>query len=326
MKRTTQKVEKRTFTLKNAIPRFVSVVTRGANYTPLSQLRHSEETDRFSEVEINRIVFSKENFSREQVDAYLKENDYADYEIFEDDTLFIVPGVEADQFTEVSPIEYGDGVQFFVGKLKQATSDDQDTTAVTDAEVLDFLENADQEAEVVAESQDNAEQATVEEEATNEETVTASEEEPSEEGDEDDPEDDDEESEDEEEVVVTASEESTPVFNETVFRSKAEAALAAFFEAIEAAKTESFSVPVEVPVTYSEDDVAKKVQEAVDAAIEAYKADNNEENVENAIDETTIVVQNSQAVTTEDISTDSRDEPTEKFSNRKQNDLFGLRG
>lgn len=324
MKRTAQKVEKRTFTLKNAIPRFVSIVTRGANFVPLAGLRYADDAERFSEVEIHRIVFSKENFSKDQVDAYLKENDYDEYEIFEDETVFVVPGLEEEKFVDVAPIEYGDGVQFFVGKLKEPSESAQLAAEIAEAEIMDFSEEAT--VETVADVVEATEEV-VEEGAENEETVAASETESSEEDKTSDSEEDKEEL--QEEVVVEAAEpvveEATEeVFNVSVFREKAEAALEAFFEALQTARTESFSAPVE------ETNVVLFTQEEVDAqiaaAIEAYEIKKNEETIENTIDETEIVVQNSQAVQTEQNTTDSPDPSTEKFSHRLKNDLFGLRG
>lgn len=352
MKRATRKVEKRTFTLKNAIPRFVSIVTRGANFTPLAELRYADGTERFSDVEINQIVFSKESFSREGVEQYLQENDYEDFKIEETELAYVVPGVEEAEFEEVSPIEYGDGVQFFVGKLKTPTDTDQATTEVTSADILDFseqeivqegasetaLEQAEQEiaaeaeAEVVQEGdlsvedlKPKTEEVTVEE-ANSEGEATASQEGASSDETGQEPQEQEVVQEGEPETVDTTVED-TPIFNEVLFREKATEALDAFFAALEAAKTDSFAMPeqVEEVTTYTQEQVDAMIAEAIEAA-NAQFADKNEETAEITIDETPIVVQNSQAVLSEEITTEKfRDERAEKFAQSKSNDLFGLR-
>lgn len=324
MKRATRKVEKRTFTLKNAIPRFVSLVSRGANFTPLAELRYEDGEAKFSDVEINKIVFSKDNFSAEGVEQYLQENDYEDCTVEETDAAYVVQGVEAEQFEDISPIEYGDGVQFYVGKLKTPTEVSQVTAEVENSEVLDFsdettntveevvneeVEQADENAfSEEGTSTDEAGEEQEEQEVTTEEVVTEGE--PEAVGSE----------EPEAEIVA----ESQPVFDEAQFREKALAALEVFFSALEAAKTESFSVPEtteEAEVTYSQEQVDALVEEAI-----AKFKEENDKTVENTIDETPIVVQNSQVIATEEISSEnSKDETTEKFSQRKHNDLFGLR-
>ena len=338
MKRTTKKVEKRTFTLKNAIPRFVSIVSRGANFTPLSELRFADGDARFSDVEINKIVFDKASFSREGVEQYLQENDYEDFEITETEVAYVVPGVADSEFEEVSPIEYGEGVQFHVGKLLVATDTNQAAVEVTDAQVLDFSEDATTEAvetvtveettteEVVQEGDLSVEDLTAHiEDKADEETEPKGAEATSEEStDEFQAPSEEDAGEIQEEVT-----EDTPVFNDVLFREKAEAALAAFMDALEVAKTESFSLPAleEQPTLYTQEQVDELVAAAVTTATEQF-TDKIEETLENTVDETVIVVQNSQAVNTEElstVSTDSKDERTEKFSQRKNNDLFGLR-
>lgn len=339
MKRTTRKVEKRTFTLKNAIPRFVSIVGRGANLAPLAELRYSEN-ETFSDVEINQIVFSKDKFDRQGVEQYLTENDYEDFSIEEDEATFIVPGLDSNKFEEVSNIEYVDGVKFYIGKLKESV-EGQATTNVVDADILDFSQET---TEVVQENAPDALNAieapvTVSEDAenvqegdlsvndlegnTNEEAKDESEVSSGEESQADFT-----DGEKQEEVVVADQVVNEPtehrVFNDGEFRRRAERAYAVFTDELNAARTECFSLPEEV-VTYTAEEVQAKVDEAVAAAIEQFNTNKIEETIENPIDETTILVQNSQAVTTEETSIDSKDEKTEKFSQRKSNDLFGLR-
>lgn len=342
MKRSTRKVEKRTFTLKNALPAFVSIVSRGANFTPLSELRYSD-SDKFSDVEINRIVFSKANFSREQVDEYLRENDYEDYEVFEDTSAYVVPGVADEHFSDVAPIEYGDGVQFFVGKLKTPTEEAQATAEVIDTEVLEFAQQEETQMDPENEVEQTVDEVVVQEGdlsvddlkpkvEQNEEVETVSEETDGEEGtkertDEEVTEEVVQENDPEvtqEEVAQESESDEKPVFNDKVFREKAEAALAAFMEALEAAKSESFSSPVEEVEVFTAEQVAERIEKAVAEAVEQFKSKEIEETDENTVDETLIVVQNSQAVNSEEISVSRDKDENVVFSERKTRDLFGL--
>lgn len=332
MKRNTRKVTKRTFTLQNALPRFVSIVSRGANLTPLSELRFSDDADKFSEVEINRIVFTKDKFSREQVEAYLNENDYAEFSIEETEETFEVPGVDADKFEDVAQIEYGDGVMFYVGKLAVETDGNQATTQVVDAEILDYQEP---EAEVVQEGAPSegvevAEQEVETNTETEPEKVVQSDEEDEDESDEDESDEDEEQEEGAEPIQAsdpeTNVETGVEVFNAKLFKQKAEEALAVFMEAMEQAKTESFSLPVEEVELFTAEQVAEQVQKAVEEALAQHNEQEIEETIENTIDETTIVVQNRHSVESEEIQdTVSRNPENDEFSKRKSSDLFGLR-
>lgn len=338
MKRATKKVEKRTYTLKNAVATFVSIVSRGANFTPLSELRYSDDSEKFSEVEINRIVFSKDNFTREGVETYLAENDYEDCEIFEDEAAYVVPGVEEAAFAEIAPIEYGDGVQFFVGKLLAPTDTNQTAVEVTDAEVLDFnqpeetqVDPENQEVntdEIVQEGDLSVEDLKPNKDEVNEEVATEGTEALSEEV-----EGESQVAEGETEVVqeneaeVVADEVATDaetqgeLFNQELYDAEVAKATEAFNQALaDARELASRPVEVEAPVVFSQEDLDLKIAEA----LEAYKQTLITEKDEKTIDETTIVVQNSQAVNSEEISV-SRDKPENaKFSDRKTKDLFGL--
>ena len=115
MKRKVKEVEKRTYKLKGAFPTFVSLVDRGANFTPLKELRFSENEKFSQDVEINRIEFSKNVFKDQAaVEAYLAENDYQEYSVIDSGETFSVLGVESDKFQEVQPLELEEGVLYFV--------------------------------------------------------------------------------------------------------------------------------------------------------------------------------------------------------------------
>jgi hypothetical protein len=169
MKRTKKKVEKRTYALKNAFPRFVSIVDRGANLIPLSELRFSEDgTERFADVDINRIVFSKEVFKdKEAVESYLQENNYEEYSIDEVEETFVVAGTDADKFSDIQNIEYDDGVMYFIGKLKEEIADEP-VTAIVESEAIDSVEGFSEETPEVA-SEDAAEEVVAQSEEFNEE-------------------------------------------------------------------------------------------------------------------------------------------------------------
>jgi hypothetical protein len=112
-------------------------VTRGANFTPFAELRFSEDSEKFSDVEINQIVFSKTQFqSVDDVKAYLEKNDFQDFEIKEEADTFFVPGIESDKFTDIQTVEYDDGVIYSVGKLKEPVADAQPAAEVVDSTVL----------------------------------------------------------------------------------------------------------------------------------------------------------------------------------------------
>lgn len=361
MKRTTKTVEKRTFALKNAIPMFVSLVARGANLTPLSELRYSDN-EKFSEVEINRIEFSKEDFDRNSVEQYLKDNDYVDYSIEETETLFVVPGVDSEEFSDISPIEYSEGVKFYIGKLKEPSEKSQPNADVVEAEILDFEAAEQSETEV-------------KEEVTNEETISEEQAETSEDFSEGEPGGEQEELSEEEKVNVEAafavqieSTLSTKKYSTSVqsfselFDNFKDSGIPVTFEAISAMLEESnynalsannveqfkqncnhycgallALSEAQKTIEYSdreilENTIPEETHMTKEQVIElfnelfAQKESENEVIVENTIDETEIVVQNSQVVQVAEFTDEQiKDEPKTNFNKRVTADLFGIR-
>jgi hypothetical protein len=316
MKRNLKTVEKRTFALKNAIPRFVSFVTRGANLTPLSELRYSDSSQ-FSEVEINRIEFSKANFDKAAVEAYLQENDYADYTIVEEGYLFVVPGVDTEAFEEVTPIVYNDGVQFFVGKLKQPEPDVQPVNEVTDVEVHDFSQDS-----------PNPDAATSETEKVTVEVVQEGEEVKVEEPSNEEVKSEDTDTSNEEGKEGFTAEEVEEVKVETysdlkaLFTAKFDVLRDEFISAVEA----TLKVEPEQEVIQEADPETKGLTKEEVLALFKELMANSEKEKEEVVDEKEIVVQNSQVIQTEEFSVeDKRDEKVDKFNQRKKADLFGLR-
>lgn len=327
MKRNVKKVEKRTFQLKNAFPAFVSLVTRGANLTPLAELRYDDNAQ-FSAVDINRIEFSKAKYSKADVEKYLTENEYSEFSIEEDTESFVVPGVDQEKFSEVNVIEYSDGLRLYVGKLIVPTESEQANNDVIDAEAQGFSEPEVAEVtdevtteETVAASEDEADKEDeVTEEVTNEETDTTEQVSASEENSEVT----------EEEKEVTFSIDSVALGLKTnEFIEKFNQLRDQYVADIAALVT---------PVTTVEPELVQESEETEDkteitmtkdelkALFAEWKAE-EEANTENNIDETEIKVQNSQRVQTdENLEERKVDEKADKFNQRKKSDLFGLRG
>lgn len=147
--------------MKGAVPTFVSLVNRGANFTPFAQLRYNEKEQFGQDVEIHRVEFSKQVFeSQEAVDAYLSENHFEQYTIEESENTWTVLGEDADKFEDVKPIEYEDGVLYFIGKLKEHSTEEAPAAEVTEAEEFadkqseETVENPEASEEVVKESAD----------------------------------------------------------------------------------------------------------------------------------------------------------------------------
>lgn len=298
MKRQKKTVEKRTYAMKGAIPRFVSLVSRGANFTPLAQLRY-DETDKFGQdVEIHRIEFSKTSFATQaQVESYLQENAYEDFSIEEGKATWVVLGQDAEKFEDVQPIEYEDGVLYFVGKLKEEVANEESVDAPA-AEVISSEEFSEDKPE----------------EVTTEEVVQES----------------------DEEVVESSEETDTEV--EEVSSEEGEEGFTAEEVTTEEATQEEVTEEVK---TFSAEEVMSRI-DAIEAkfaeekaALEAEitelkeKLEKFEEKTEETIDENEIVIQNSQAVISDEIIKEEikeKDEKAEKFSQNRKNDLFGLRG
>jgi hypothetical protein len=286
MKRAKKTIQKRTYSMKGAIPTFVSLVDRGANFTPLSSLRFTDKESFGQDVEINRIVFSKSVFgTMDAVSNYLKENSYEDFAVSEDGETFLVGNIESDKFEDVQEIEYEDGVKFFIGKLKEGEAEETPAAEITETveQHEEFSEEKEEVQEVVAEEASEELVQESQEEVSNEETISAEQEATSEEGSE-------EFSAEEFKEEVA----STEVFSERFadIESKYESLLAKFNELEE--KVKLF-----------------------------------EEKQQETIDEEEVLIQNSQSVQHDEIIKDETtqvDEAAERFSQKRKQDLFGLRG
>lgn len=185
MKRAKKTIQKRTYSMKGAIPTFVSLVSRGANFTPFSQLRYSENEQFGQDVEIHRVEFSKLVFdSQEKVDEYLTQNNFEQYTVEEGATTWVVIGAEAEKFEDIQTVEYEDGVLYHLGKLKEVVAEEAPAAEVVASEEFtaevkeeDKVEEVEISEEVVKESAEE-----VAEETTNEEVKPEGEESTVEEG------------------------------------------------------------------------------------------------------------------------------------------------
>jgi hypothetical protein len=287
MKRAKKTIQKRTYSMKGAIPTFVSLVDRGANFTPLSSLRFTDKESFGQDVEINRIVFSKSVFgTMDAVSNYLKENSYEDFAVSEDGETFLVGNIESDKFEDVQEIEYEDGVKFFIGKLKEGEAEETPAAEITETveQHEEFSEEKEEVQEVVAEEASEELVQESQEEVSNEETISAEQEATSQESSEEFSAE-----EIQEEVVAP-----TEVFSEKFadLENKYETLLAKFNELEE--KVKLF-----------------------------------EEKQQETIDEEEVLIQNSQSVQHDEIIKDETtqvDEAAERFSQKRKQDLFGLRG
>lgn len=296
MKRKVKEVEKRTYKLKGAFPTFVSLVDRGANFTPLKELRFSENEKFSQDVEINRIEFSKNVFKDQAaVEAYLAENDYQEYSVIDSGETFSVLGVESDKFQEVQPLELEEGVLYFVGKLKE-----EDNSSHEDAEqeqppaiVVESEEFSDAkpEAEATTEVVEEEKEIVAESDSENKEVSNEQEQEPTEE-------------------TSTAPEDAS--FSEEEIKEEVltEVNTSDKFAELEA-KLEKFQ-ELENKIKELEEKLAKFTEKQ-----------------EDTIDENEIIIQNSHSVHSDEIVIEqekSIDETSQKFSEKRRNDLFGLRG
>lgn len=295
MKRKVKEVEKRTYKLKGAFPTFVSLVDRGANFTPLKELRFSENEKFSQDVEINRIEFSKNVFKDQAaVEAYLAENDYQEYSVIDSGETFSVLGVESDKFQEVQPLELEEGVLYFVGKLKE-----EDNSSHEDAE-------QEQPAAIVKDSEEFSD--TKPEEVTTDEVV------------------------EEKEIVAESDSENKEVSNEQEQEPTQEADTTS--------EDASFSEEEIREEVLTEDNTSDKFSELA-AKLEKFEELENKikeleeklakftEKQEDTIDETEIIIQNSHSIHSDEIVVEqekSTDETSQKFSEKRRNDLFGLRG
>lgn len=163
--------------MKGAIPTFVSLVSRGANFTPFAQLRY-DETEQFGQdVEIHRVEFSKLVFdTQDKVDTYLNENNFEQYTIEEGANTWVVIGTDAEKFQDLQTIEYEDGVLYHIGKLKEAVAEEAPAAEVITSE--EFAEKVEEVAEVIAEAETTEEVVKESEEETKVEETNSEAEEP----------------------------------------------------------------------------------------------------------------------------------------------------
>jgi hypothetical protein len=246
-------------------------------------------------VEINRIEFSKSTFNtKEAVESYLVENAYEQFAVEDAEDTWVVLGQDAEKFEDVQPIEYEDGVLYFIGKLKEVEEIETPAAEVVASEEFsqEKVETAEAEAtevteevteEVVAESDEPVAEATTHEEIESKEQAPERAE-----GQEGFSAEDEIEPEEKIEEVETFSVESLKVY---------------FEEKLEAYKQEITSLKEE---------------------LELFK-----QKQEETVDENQIIVQHSQAVNSDEIikvEEQQKDEKAVKFSQNRTNDLFGLRG
>lgn len=198
-------VKKKSFSLKNAIPRFVSIVGQGANLMPLSSVQFSDKEE--SSVDIAFIRFSKEQFvNASDVEAWANNKGF-EGSILEHDDFWELSDEASDKFSEISPIEFEEGVSYFIGK----TDENKESEVTKIEEVEEFSteskeqvieEVTDEPTEVISESE---EVETTEEISEVEETVSES--------------DTDAEAEPQEETVVEVDEVSSETSEEVVQES-----------------------------------------------------------------------------------------------------------
>jgi flagellar biosynthesis GTPase FlhF len=326
MKRKTKTVEKRTYSLRGAIPRFVSLVARGANFTPIAQLKYGESEQFGQDVEINRIVFTKSAFATSaQVESYLTDNAYEDFEVQDAGDTWLVAGQDSDKFEDVQPIEYEEGVMYFIGKLKVEENVEAPAAEVTASE--EFAETTTKELpmldvaaeqtpnEAVADHNEEASETTVEEEAEDESTEAIA-----------------------QDDATLPPFANRPADGSKKIRKKKKEAMS---EEVKPEEQTSEHQEVEEGLT-TQEEVRTFTQEDVKALIEAVKADfaadiaqlkekleKFEQTNEEVVDSNEIVIQNSQAVNSDEIlkeETEQKDEKAVKFSQNRKYDLFGLRG
>jgi hypothetical protein len=333
MKRTKKTVEKRTYTLKNAFPRFVSIVTRGANFTPFSELKFSDGAS-MADVEINRIEFAKTNFpTKDSVEQYLQSNGFEQYTIDEDKLTFIVPGVEADKFSEetIAPIDYEDGIKHFIGKLKQPVSDEP-VGDVIDSEVIDQFTQPEAEENV---KEEEVQESQPEGSSTPEGSAEAQEEEVVAEGDLDpagvpsNPPDDLSAPSDADMHVEPAGTENEDSTDDIVGNLGAVAGLLKDIESqmeALAAKLATLKLPI-IGDQFSQEQVDELLT-AKEAEIRAEFAEQNEvfeQKNEKPIDEDSLIIQNRQGIQPEQINDEAPvvDAAVAKFEQKKLNNIFG---
>lgn len=315
MKRKTRTVTKRTYSMKGAIPRFITLCGVGANLTPLSQLKYSEAEKFGQDVEINRIEFAKTTFAtKEEVETYLTENAYEDFSVNDTDETWTVLGQDSDKFEDVQPIEYEDGVLYFIGKLKVEENIETPAAEITSAE--EFAAKKPDDDESKEDPKEEAGETPAEEDAEEKKEKM---EDPSIE--------DGSPAKAQPDAGKKLKKKAPEVYSEetdtTAKESTSEEVKADF------AAEEKEEVVPEIKVEFGDELVAKF--DALELLIKDLqeKLLKYEEKEQLTIDETPIVIQNSNAVNSDEIikeETKNKDEKAEKFSLNRTNDLFGLRG
>lgn len=323
MKRQTKIIKKRTYSLKGAIPSFITLCGAGANLTPLSQLRYSENEKFGQDIEINRIEFAKTKFgSHEEVANYLNENAYEEFSITESGDTWVVLGAEADKFEDVKPVEYEDGVLYFIGKLKVPTDEETPAAEIISAE------------EFAAKKKDDESK-----EDPSEEKTETPDEEAGEEGNEPDEakkkkkkaklEDasisDGSPAKKKPDVLKTKEEVYSNEEDNTAKQETTSEEVSTEFTA-----EEKEEIVTEEVVEFSMADVINQL-----AVLKAELAETKEKLVqfeqtkEVLVDEEEVLIQNSNAINSDEIISEEikeKDEKAVKFSQKLQNNLFGLRG
>lgn len=280
MKRQTKTIKKRTYSLKGAIPSFITLCGAGANLTPLSQLRYSENEKFGQDIEINRIEFAKTKFgSHEEVANYLNENAYEEFSITESDDTWVVLGAEADKFEDVKPVEYEDGVLYFIGKLKVPTEEETPAAEVISAEEFSQPEEKDEPMTCVEEIVKQSDEEKIDEE------------------------------------INVATEEATSEEISTEFTAEEEIKE----EVTDEVATEYSMADVMAELTALKTELAETKEKLVQF----------EQTTEEVVDEEEVLIQNSNAINSDEIISEEikeKDEKAVKFSQKLQNNLFGLRG
>lgn len=167
MKQKTKIIQREVDYLKNAQPRFVSLVDHGANQTPFAVIKHLKGDKQMPTAKkrlklirkgerlsgVRKLTFKKSQFkTKDAVTKYLSENDWDDnYEITSKGSLWVVavPGVTDAMFKSVRSVEVDDGIAAFVG---EATA-----KAAKDADIEDDEEEDEDEDETSSDEDDDNE-------------------------------------------------------------------------------------------------------------------------------------------------------------------------
>jgi hypothetical protein len=142
MKQKTKIIEKTVDYLKNAQPKFVSLVDHGANQTPFAIIKSNTGEVKMTKKKklrlvrkgaklagVRKLTFAKKTYKDEDsVIKYLETNNWQDYSIEEKDGHFEVSGdgVTDATFKSVRKVEVEEGIMGYVGEVtKQAAEDSE---------------------------------------------------------------------------------------------------------------------------------------------------------------------------------------------------------